>query len=134
MKNLYKTILAVALLFGAMGLNAQNVCTIGKGTGHSLTIESSKNVVLEQKSDNIIMGHSVKEINTSIKAGAEVFHLTIKPEGIWEEISVYSDNNGYYKYVHSYNSPEGFSEEVEEGEYEVYVLGNAGKSDWFRST
>lgn len=134
MKKMYRTILAVALLFGAMSLNAQNVCTIGKGTGHSLTIESSKNVVLEQKSDNIIMGHSVKEINTSIKAGAEVFHLTIKPEGIWEEISVYSDNNGYYKYVHSYNSPEGFSEEVEEGEYEVYVLGNAGKSDWFRST
>ena len=139
MKKLYKTILAVALLFGAMSLNAQNVCTIGKGTGHSLTFESSNKIVYEQKSDNVVLGHSVMEYQNPVMGKTDTYSITVCPQGDWNNLTVVSANTpltegGYYKFVTSNNNPEGVVDDVEAGTYEVYVCGGHGKHDWFYST
>lgn len=139
MKNLHKTILAVALLFGAMGLNAQNVCTIGKGTGHSLTFESSNKIVYEQKSDNVVLGHSVMEYQNPAKGKTDTYSITVCPQGDWERLYLISTDvsmldGGYCYYVFSDENPEGIIDDVEAGTYEVYVGGGHAKHDYFYST
>lgn len=139
MKKMYRTILAVALLFGAMSLNAQNVCTIGKGTGHSLTFESSNKIVYEQKSDNVVLGHSVMEYHNPAKGKTNTYSITICPQGDWSTLLLVSTegtifDGAYFNQVMHNDHPEGIVDEVEAGTYEVYVYGGHAKHDYFYST
>lgn len=140
MKNLNKSILVVVSILFAFTANAQNItnnaqnkCTVNYGTNNYFTVKASKNIVLEQKGDNVIMGRSVIPKSTSIRNEAELHHLTIRPQGTWSELDIKS-SNGYYWRTFYQDSPEGFENDVEEGVYEILVVGYENADDQFYST
>lgn len=113
--------------------NAQNKCTVNYGTNNYFTVKSSRNIVLEQKGDNVITGRAILPKITPNRHETATHTLTICPEGSWSRIEIRS-NNGYYNRAEYNYSPDGLHDEVEECEYEVLVFGQENQQDFYWST
>lgn len=140
MKKLNKLILvAVSILF-AITANAQNITnkaqnkfTVNYGENNYFTVTSTKDMVFEQKGDNVILGRMALPNSIPVKNEAEMHSLTICPEGNWDFLVIHS-SNGYHNDVYSFMSPEGLCDIVEDGDYEVFVRGENQEGNTFIST
>lgn len=121
MKNMYKMmLLAVGLLMGTASLNAQNRYIFGDGETRSTAIVTSDNMEIMQKDDNIGYFSFGKERTCPNRANATMHTLTINVnDGETQEIHVASGEN-----YHNFNQWESsFSDNVEEGYYDIMVVG-----------
>lgn len=139
MKRNYIALLTAAFMSIALSANSQNVFTFGKGTKHTRTFQTSKEMVVEQKSDNLVIGHSKMEYYNPAKGKTDTYSITVCPQGDWERLTLVSAegniwDGAYYNWVMSSDNPEGIVDEVEAGTYEVYVGGGHSKHDYFYST
>lgn len=120
MKNMYKMmLLAVGLLMGTANLNAQNRYSFGDGETRSTTIVASDNIEVTQIDDNMIQCSTVNKLMTDIRENAVTHTLTINMERNRAKPSIYIAGENYYNRVTAYS----FSEEVEEGFYDILVSG-----------
>ena len=86
-------------------------------------IESTGNMVFSRCDDHLIQGHVKKEKCIISTVPKEDWHmLNISPQGEWESITIQSDS-GYYNQALIWDNPDGFSEEVPEGKYNVLISG-----------
>lgn len=127
MKKLNKSILVMAAILFVITANAQNKCTVNYGTNNYFTVKSSNNIVLEQKGNNVIMGQTILPKISPIKHETTTYNLTICPEDSWGMIKVVSLD---YTYSNQSWFPDCLQDEVEEGEYEVQILGSDDISNY----
>lgn len=119
MKNMYKMmLLAVGLLMETASLNAQNRYTFGDGETRSTTIVASDNIEVTQIDDNMIQCSTMNKPMTDLRENAITHTLTINTERGRFPRAIYVAGDNYYNRVSN-----SFSEEVEEGYYDILVNG-----------
>ena len=122
MKNYYKlTLLAVVILLGTAGLNAQNRYTFGDGKTYSTTIVASDNLQIIQTDEKTANCSFGKEGKHPERTNAVTHMLTVNVTGgVPSEIHVASGDS-YHNYA-TYGS--SLSDVVEEGYYDIMVVGS----------
>ncbi len=126
MKKIYKHVmLALALVLGTANLNAQKRVTLRNDNTQACTIIIPENAQVTQNDNGTVSVMTTKNKQTSLKAAAVEHTLTITPvDGEWNSVHVASEN-GYYDYTQSHGpGSDGFSSIVEEGYYDIMVIGN----------
>ncbi len=125
MKRVFRSLIVASLCFiGVTSSNAQNRYTFGDGKTNVCVIETNADVNIYEVDKNCTMTTFNVEPKKNIKAGATTHTLSVyPPEGVLPgcTISVASGEDYYYQYVSI--TGDGFIEEVEEGLYDVAIMG-----------
>ena len=116
--------MASLCFIGVASANAQNRYTFGDGKTNVRVIETNADVNIYEVDKNCTMTIFNVEPKKNIRAGATAHTLSVyPPEGVLPgcTISVASGEDYYYQFVSV--TGDGFIEEVEEGLYDIAIMG-----------
>lgn len=122
MKNLHKTILAVALLILAIGVNAQNRCVLNSSKKDMSVITYSENMmVVNQKEDHISLIGNFKESFNNFRGLNETYHLTVNLPDNFGMMKIGNESGSFSEMF--FSGQGAYEADLEEDLYYLYVSG-----------
>ena len=122
MKNLHKTILAVALLILAIGVNAQNRCVLNSSKKDISVITYSENMmVVNQKEDHISLIGNFKESFNNFRGLNETYHLTVNLPDNFGMMKIGNESGSFSEMF--FSGQGAYEADLEEDLYYLYVSG-----------